>query len=58
MGKHPDHRRLLNGQAIGTSRTLKASRTANMKGLLLFLGFFGVYFFLQLYLLPKLGIST
>jgi hypothetical protein len=29
-----------------------------MKGILLFLGFFGVYFFLQLYLLPKLGIST
>jgi hypothetical protein len=29
-----------------------------MKGMLLFLGFIGVYFFLQLYLLPKLGIAT
>jgi len=29
-----------------------------MKVILLILGFFGVYFFLQLYLLPKLGIST
>jgi len=29
-----------------------------MKSILLLLGFFGVYFFLQLYLLPKLGIAT
>lgn len=29
-----------------------------MKGIFMVLGFFGVYFFLQLYLLPKLGIST
>lgn len=29
-----------------------------MKGTLLFLIVIGVYFFIQLYLLPKLGIST
>ena len=29
-----------------------------MNGIALFLIFIGVYFFLQLYLLPKLGVST
>jgi len=29
-----------------------------MNGIVLFLIFIGVYFFLQLYLLPKLGVST
>ena len=29
-----------------------------MEGFVLFFIFIGVYFFLQLYLLPKLGIST
>ncbi len=29
-----------------------------MKGIALFFIFIGVYFFLQLYLLPKLGVST